>query len=219
MLRDVAAGSRRRPSGGRRSGPGGLTSNASSDATPVMSLHNVTPGPKAPDEFNVIIEIPMNADPIKYEVDHDTGALFVDRFMSTAMHYPCNYGYIPNTLSDDGDPVDVLVITPVPLISGIVVTCRSLGLLKMEDEAGGDNKLLAVPIDRILSIYTQWQKPEDLNPLRLKTIQHFFEHYKDLEPGKWVKTRGWGGPDEALEEIRNGIAAHARRSGAAPGPV
>jgi inorganic pyrophosphatase len=135
------------------------------------------------------------------------------------MHYPCNYGYIPNTLSDDGDPVDVLVITPVPLISGIVVTCRSLGLLKMEDEAGGDNKLLAVPIDRVLSIYTQWQKPEDLNPLRLKTIQHFFEHYKDLEPGKWVKTRGWGGPDEALEEIRNGIAAYARRSGAAPGPV
>ncbi len=184
-----------------------------------MSLHNVTPGPKAPDEFNVIIEIPMNADPIKYEVDHDTGALFVDRFMSTAMHYPCNYGYIPNTLSDDGDPVDVLVITPVPLISGIVVTCRSLGLLKMEDEAGGDNKLLAVPVDRILSIYTQWQKPEDLNPLRLKTIQHFFEHYKDLEPGKWVKTQGWAGPAEALEEIRNGIAAYARRSGAAAGPV
>jgi len=184
-----------------------------------MSLHNVTPGAGAPDEFNVIIEIPMNADPIKYEVDKESGAMFVDRFMSTAMHYPCNYGYIPNTLSDDGDPVDVLVITPVPLISGIVVTCRSLGLLKMEDEAGGDNKLLAVPIDRVLSIYTQWQKPEDLNPLRLKTIQHFFEHYKDLEPGKWVKTRGWGGPDEALEEIRNGIAAYARRSGAAPGPV
>jgi inorganic pyrophosphatase len=178
-----------------------------------MSLHNVTPGNKTPDEFNVIIEIPMNADPIKYEVDHETGALFVDRFMSTAMHYPCNYGYIPNTLSDDGDPVDVLVITPVPLISGIVVTCRPLGLLKMEDEAGGDNKLLAVPIDRILAIYTQWQKPEDLNPLRLKTIQHFFEHYKDLELGKWVKTRGWGGPDEAREEIRNGIAAYARQSG------
>ena len=117
-----------------------------------MSLHNVTPGAKAPDEFNVIIEIPMNADPIKYEVDHETGALFVDRFMATSMHYPCNYGYIPNTLADDGDPVDVLVITPVPLIPGVVVTCRPLGMLRMDDEAGGDNKLLAVPIDKILSI-------------------------------------------------------------------
>ncbi|ODU97649.1 MAG: inorganic pyrophosphatase [Rubrivivax sp. SCN 70-15] len=175
-----------------------------------MSLHNVTPGPKAPEEFNVIIEIPMNADPIKYEVDHDSGALFVDRFMSTAMHYPCNYGYIPNTLSDDGDPVDVLVITPVPLIPGVVVTCRPLGLLKMDDEAGGDNKLLAVPIDKILSIYTQWQKPEDLNPARLNTIRHFFEHYKDLEPGKWVKVLGWEGPDAARAEVSSGMANWAK---------
>ncbi len=172
-----------------------------------MSLHNVTPGAGAPEEFNVIIEIPMNADPIKYEVDHETGALFVDRFMSTAMHYPCNYGYIPNTLSGDGDPVDVLVITPVPLIPGVVVTCRALGMMQMEDEAGTDNKLLAVPIDKILSIYTQWQKPEDLNPLRLNTIKHFFEHYKDLEPGKWVKVHGWVGKDEARKEIVDGIAA------------
>jgi inorganic pyrophosphatase len=112
-----------------------------------MSLHNVNPGPKVPDEFNVIIEIPMNADPIKYEVDEESGALFVDRFMATSMHYPCNYGYIPKTLADDGDPVDVLVITPVPLIPGVVVTCRPLGMLRMDDEAGGDNKLLAVPID------------------------------------------------------------------------
>ena len=177
-----------------------------SNESTAMSLHNVTPGAKAPDEFNVIIEIPMNADPIKYEVDHDTGALFVDRFMSTAMHYPCNYGYIPNTLSDDGDPVDVLVVTPVPLIPGVVVTCRALGLLQMEDEAGGDNKLLAVPVDRILSIYTQWKTPEDLNPLRLKTIQHFFEHYKDLEPGKWVKVRGWEGQDAARSEVVSGMA-------------
>lgn len=171
-----------------------------------MSLHNVTPGAKAPNEFNVIIEIPMNADPIKYEVDHDTGALFVDRFMSTAMHYPCNYGYIPNTLADDGDPVDVLVITPVPLIPGVVVTCRPLGVLKMDDEAGGDNKLLAVPIDKILSIYSAWKKPEDLNPLRLRTIQHFFEHYKDLEVGKWVKILGWEGVDSAVAEVTSGIA-------------
>ena len=113
-----------------------------------MSLHNVTPGPNAPNEFNVIIEIPMNADPIKYEVDEESGALFVDRFMATAMHYPCNYGYIPQTLADDGDPVDVLVMTPVPLIPGVVVTCRPLGVLRMQDEAGGDNKLLAVPMNR-----------------------------------------------------------------------
>ena len=171
-----------------------------------MSLHNVTPGANAPQEFNVIIEIPMNADPIKYEVDHETGALFVDRFMSTAMHYPCNYGYIPNTLSGDGDPVDVLVITPVPLIPGVVVTCRALGMMEMEDEAGIDNKLLAVPIDKVLSIYSQWQKPEDLNPLRLKTIQHFFEHYKDLEPGKWVKVTGWTDAEAARKEITDGIA-------------
>jgi len=173
-----------------------------------MSLHNVTPGANAPEQFNVIIEIPMNADPIKYEVDKDSGAMFVDRFMSTAMHYPCNYGYIPQTLSDDGDPVDVLVITPFPLIPGVVVTCRPIGVLKMEDEAGGDAKLLAVPIDKILPIYTHWQKPEDMNPLRLKTIQHFFEHYKDLEPGKWVKIQGWEGPEAAKEEIRQGIASY-----------
>ena len=173
-----------------------------------MSLHNVTPGPKAPDEFNVIIEIPMNADPIKYEVDHDTGALFVDRFMSTAMHYPCNYGYIPNTLADDGDPVDVLVITPVPLIPGVVVVCRPLGVLKMDDEAGGDAKLLAVPIPKVCPIYGHWSKPEDINQMRLKAIQHFFEHYKDLEPGKWVKVLGWEGPDAARKEIMDGIAAY-----------
>ncbi len=157
-----------------------------------MSLHNVTPGANAPEEFNVIIEIPMNADPIKYEVDKETGAMFVDRFMTTAMHYPCNYGYVPQTLSDDGDPVDVLVITPFPLTPSVVVTCRPIGVLRMDDEAGGDAKVLAVPIDKVLPIYTHWQKPEDINPMRLKAITHFFEHYKDLEPGKWVKVNGWG---------------------------
>ena len=173
-----------------------------------MSLHNVTPGPRAPDEFNVIIEIPMNADPIKYEVDKDSGALFVDRFMSTSMHYPCNYGYIPQTLSDDGDPVDVLVITPFPLVPSIVVTCRPIGVLMMEDEAGGDAKLLAVPIDKILPIYKPWQQPSDIHEARLRQIEHFFEHYKDLEAGKWVKVSGWEGPDAARAEVRNGIAAY-----------
>ena len=180
----------------------------------LMSLHNVTPGANAPQQFNVIIEIPMNANPIKYEVDKETGAMFVDRFMSTAMHYPCNYGYVPQTLADDGDPVDVLVITPFPLAPGVVVTCRPIGVLKMDDEAGGDAKLLAVPIDKILSIYTHWQKPEDMNELRLRQIQHFFEHYKDLEPGKWVKVVGWEGPQSAMDEITAGIAAYAKVSAA-----
>ena len=171
-----------------------------------MSLSKVTPGKNAPDTFNVIIEIPMNADPVKYEVDKESGAIFVDRFMSTSMHYPTNYGYVPNTISGDGDPVDVLVITPVPLIPGVVVTCRPIGILTMTDEAGEDGKVLAVPTDKILSIYTQWQKPEDLNPLRLKTIAHFFEHYKDLEEGKWVKINGWEGPESAKKEILDGIA-------------
>jgi inorganic pyrophosphatase len=156
----------------------------------------------------------MNADPVKYEVDKETGAIFVDRFMSTAMHYPTNYGYVPQTISGDGDPVDVLVITPVPLIPGVVVRCRAIGILKMEDEAGQDGKVLAVPVDKILSLYTQWQKPEDLNPLRLKTISHFFEHYKDLEAGKWVKVLGWEGPESARQEILDGVANYAKEQAA-----
>lgn len=175
-----------------------------------MSLNDVNSGRDVPNDFNVIIEIPMNADPIKYEVDKDSGAIFVDRFMGTAMHYPCNYGYVPKTISDDGDPVDVLVITPFPLIPGVVVRCRPLGMLKMSDEAGGDAKVLAVPVDKVLSIYSHWQKPEDLNDLRLQQIQHFFEHYKDLEKGKWVKVEGWVGPEEAKQEILSGIEAYKK---------
>ncbi|GAA4341029.1 inorganic diphosphatase [Pigmentiphaga soli] len=174
-----------------------------------MNLDRVGPGKNAPEEFNVIIEIPMNADPIKYEIDKETGALFVDRFMMTAMHYPCNYGYIPNTLSADGDPVDVLVMTPHPVAVGAVVRCRPIGILQMEDEAGGDAKLLAVPIEKLLPIYRHWRKPEDLQPEYLLRIQHFFEHYKDLEKGKWVKVTGWEGPDAAKEEVNRGIAAYA----------
>ena len=170
-----------------------------------MNLDRVDSGRDVPDEFNVIIEIPMNADPIKYEVDKATGALFVDRFMMTAMHYPCNYGYIPHTIADDGDPVDVLVITPYAIAVGAVIRCRPIGVLKMQDEAGGDSKLIAVPIDKVLPIYRHWRKPEDLQPERLAQIQHFFEHYKDLEKGKWVKVIGWGGPDEARAEIVDGI--------------
>ncbi|MEW5881632.1 MAG: inorganic diphosphatase [Pseudomonadota bacterium] len=177
-----------------------------------MGLDRVPSGRALPDDFNVIIEIPAHADPIKYEVDKESGALFVDRFIATSMHYPCNYGYIPHTISDDGDPVDVLVITPFPLQHGVVVRCRPLGVLKMEDEAGGDSKLLAVPIDKCLPWYKHWRKPEDIAPERLAQIQHFFEHYKDLEPGKWVKVTGWAGPDEARREILAGVEAYKRAS-------
>ena len=175
-----------------------------------MGLDLVTPGRQAPDIFNVIIEIPMNADPIKYEVDKETGAIFVDRFMGTAMHYPCNYGYVPHTIAQDGDPVDVLVITPFPLLPGVVVRCRPLGLLRMTDEAGADAKVLAVPDDKVLPIYSHWLKHEDINPQRLNQIQHFFEHYKDLEPGKWVRIHGWGGVDEAKQEIASGIKLYRK---------
>ena len=173
-----------------------------------MNLDRVPAGRDVPHDCNVIIEIPMRGDPIKYEVDKETGAVFVDRFMSTAMHYPCNYGYIPRTLADDGDPADVLVLSPVPLITGVVVRCRPIGMLKLDDEAGGDAKLLAVPIDRILPIYRHWQKPEDMNELRLRQIQHFFEHYKDLEPGKWVRMGAWVGAEEAKREVVEAVARY-----------
>jgi inorganic pyrophosphatase len=166
-----------------------------------MGLSKVGAGRAVPEEFNVVIEIPMNADPVKYEVDKETGALFVDRFIGTAMHYPCNYGYIPHTLGEDGDPLDVLVITPFALHQGVVVRCRALGVLAMDDEGGGDAKLLAVPIDKVLPWYRHWQSPGDIAPERLAQIQHFFEHYKDLEPGKWVKVVGWTGPAEARAEV------------------
>ncbi len=170
-----------------------------------MSLTRVPAGRDLPNDFNVVIEIPMHGDPIKYEVDKETGAVFVDRFMSTAMHYPCNYGYIPQTLSEDGDPVDVLVLSPVPLITGVVVRCRPLGMLKMEDEAGVDAKLLAVPIDKLCNLYRTFETPRDLPEQTLAQIAHFFEHYKDLEAGKWVRPLGWVGTEEAKAEILAGV--------------
>ncbi len=170
-----------------------------------MNLDRVSSGHDLPNDFNVIIEIPMHGDPIKYEVDKETGAMFVDRFMSTAMHYPCNYGYIPHTLSDDGDPVDVLVITPVALITGVVVRCRPVGMLRMTDEAGADAKLLAVPVDKLCNLYRNIESPRDLPELVLSQISHFFAHYKDLEAGKWVKVEGWVGAEEAKAEILEGV--------------
>ncbi|PQA81416.1 inorganic diphosphatase [Limnohabitans sp. TS-CS-82] len=170
-----------------------------------MSLNKVTPGKNVPETFNVIIEIPMNADPVKYEVDKESGALFVDRFMGTAMHYPTNYGYVPQTIAGDGDPVDVLVMTPFPLPPGVVVPCRALGILMMEDEGGLDGKVLAVPTEKILARYSNIQSLADIHDLQLQQISHFFEHYKDLEKGKWVKVKGWEGLDSAKKEILDGI--------------
>jgi inorganic pyrophosphatase len=170
-----------------------------------MNLDRVSSGRDVPNDFNVIIEIPAHGEPIKYEVDKDTGAMFVDRFMSTAMHYPCNYGYVPHTLSDDGDPVDVLVITPIPLLTGVVVRCRPVGMLKMQDEAGDDAKVLAVPVDKLTSLYRDIESPRDLPEMVLSQISHFFEHYKDLEAGKWVKVQGWVGAEEAKAEILAGV--------------
>jgi len=170
-----------------------------------MNLDRVSSGRDIPNDFNVIIEIPAHGEPIKYEVDKDTGAMFVDRFMSTAMHYPCNYGYIPHPRSDDGDPVDVLVLTPIPLLSGVVVRCRPVGMLKMQDEAGEDAKLLAVPVDKLTSLYRDIESPRDLPEMVLSQISHFFEHYKDLEAGKWVKVQGWVGAEEAKAEILAGV--------------
>ena len=162
-------------------------------------------GRDVPNDFNVIIEIPMNAPPIKYEVDKDTGAIFVDRFLSTSMTYPCNYGYVPHTHSADRDPVNVLVICPLPIIPGAVVRCRPVGMLKMEDEAGIDTKILAVPIDKLSGLYSGVQDLRDLPEIQLAQICHFFEHYKDLERGKWVRVLGWVGPDEAKKELVDGV--------------
>ena len=173
-----------------------------------MSLNNVPSGKSLPDDFNVIIEISANSDPIKYEVDKDSGCVFVDRFMGTAMHYPCNYGYINNTIAGDGDPVDVLVVTPFALPPGVVIRCRPLGMLAMEDEGGQDAKLLAVPVSKLTPLYNDVKTYEDMPELLRKQIAHFFEHYKDLEPGKWVKVVGWQGIAEAQKEVMDGVARY-----------
>ena len=170
-----------------------------------MSLMQIKSGRDIPNEINVIVEIPMHSEPVKYEVDKESGALFVDRFLSTAMFYPVNYGYIPNTLSEDGDPVDVLVVTPVPLNSGSVIRCRVVGMLKMTDESGVDAKLLAVPINKLTTMYQSVQTYKDLPQHLLLSLEHFFNHYKDLEEGKWVKIDGWEGADAAHAEIMSSV--------------
>ena len=173
-----------------------------------MSLLNVPAGKDLPEDIYVVIEIPANADPIKYEVDKESGALFVDRFMSTAMFYPCNYGYINHTLSLDGDPVDVLVPTPYPLEPGSVIRCRPVGVLKMSDEAGQDAKLVAVPHSKLTKLYDHITDVHELPELLKGQIRHFFERYKELEHGKWVKVEGWGDKAEAIAEIQASVVRY-----------
>ncbi|MCF7822160.1 MAG: inorganic diphosphatase [Mariprofundaceae bacterium] len=173
-----------------------------------MDINKIPAGENPPHDINVVIEVPQHADPIKYELDKASGAIFVDRFMHTAMHYPCNYGFVPNTLSDDGDPVDVLVVSQFALVPGCVVPCRPIGVLQMEDEAGMDAKVVAVPVSRLKPVYNHVQGPEDLPKFLTDQIRHFFEHYKDLETDKWVKVTGWEGADEARAEITASIARH-----------
>lgn len=172
-----------------------------------MSYNQIPAGKDVPNDIYVVIEIPANHAPIKYEIDKDADALFVDRFVGTAMFYPANYGYIPNTLSEDGDPLDVLVVTPHPVVPGSVIRCRPVGKLKMEDESGIDAKLIAVPHDKLTPLYKHVKEYTDLPELLLKQIEHFFAHYKDLEPGKWVKITGWEGADVARGEILKSIEA------------
>ncbi len=172
-----------------------------------MNLDRVSAGKNPPEEVNVIIEIPIHGPPVKYELDKETGAMFVDRFLNTSMHYPCNYGYIPKTLAKDGDPVDVIVMTPVPIIHGAVIPCRPIGVLKMTDEAGDDSKVMVVPMDKVSKFSRNVESYNDIQFALLNQITHFFEHYKDLEPNKWVKVDGWYEADEAKKEIFDAMNA------------
>ncbi|MEN9946056.1 MAG: hypothetical protein RLZZ293_442 [Pseudomonadota bacterium] len=168
-----------------------------------MNLDKITIG--TAQEFNVIIEIPAGSAPVKYEMDKDAGILFVDRFVSSAMSYPANYGFIPNTLSEDGDPADVVVVTPYPIAHGAAVKCRPLGVLRMEDESGIDAKIIAVPTKKVCPFYAEVETLEDLPALLIQQIVHFFENYKKLEKGKWVKLSGIEDITAAVKEIEDSI--------------
>jgi inorganic pyrophosphatase len=170
-----------------------------------MGLDLVPSGRDLPNEINVVIEIPKDAEPVKYEVDKSTGAIFVDRILSTPMRYPCNYGYVPHTLCGDGDPVDVLVILPLPLIPGSVIRCRPVGVLNMTDEAGSDEKLVAVPVGKVFAGYAHIEDIAQVSGHWLERIGHFFEHYKDLEKGKWVRIDGWGGAADARRIVMESV--------------
>lgn len=170
-----------------------------------MDFSKISAGKDLPNQINVIIEVPMNSDPVKYEMDKDSGAIFVDRFIGTPMYYPCNYGFVPNTLSDDGDPVDVLVISDFPVVPGAVIAAKPVGVLIMEDEKGMDEKILAVPAKKLNSVYENVNEYQELPELLLAKIKHFFERYKELEKGKWVKVKGFEGSTKAKELITEGF--------------
>lgn len=176
-----------------------------------MSYSQVIAGKNPPDDVYAIIEIPAQGAPIKYEVDKSLDALVVDRFLSTSMFYPCNYGYVPQTLSEDGDPVDILVLSPTAVVPGSIIRCRPVGMLKMTDEAGVDTKVLAVPVTKLTPYYQHVKSVEDLPKEQLAAIAHFFEQYKALEPNKWVKVDGWEGVEKARAAIMAGVEAYQKK--------
>ena len=178
-----------------------------------MNIDAIPIGKNPPDDLNVIIEVPLGGEPIKYEIDKASGAMFVDRFLYTSMRYPCNYGFIPHTLSLDGDPIDVMVVGNRALVPGCVVRVRPVGVLMMTDDKGQDEKILAVPHPKLTRYYEKIQHYKDLPDILVERIVRFFEHYKDLEPGKWVKIEGLDGPERAYELIRD-AAARAKKTGA-----
>lgn len=171
-----------------------------------MNLDAIAIGVNPPEDVNVIVEVPIGGEPIKYELDKDAGVLVVDRFLYTAMRYPGNYGFIPHTLSGDGDPVDVIVVNTRAIVPGAVMSCRIVGVLLMEDQAGIDEKLIAVPSSHLTARYDSVLNYTDLPQITLDQIEHFFTHYKDLEPGKWVKVKGWGDAAQARQMVLEGIA-------------
>lgn len=170
-----------------------------------MRIDAISIGKNPPEDVNVIVEVPVGGHPIKYEMDKEAGTLVVDRFLYTPMTYPGNYGFVPHTLSEDGDPIDVLIASTRPLVPGCVINVRPIGVLKMEDNSGRDEKIIAVPSPKLTLRYEKVKEHTDLPEITLKQIEHFFEHYKDLEPGKWVKIFGWGGSQEAGELILEAI--------------
>jgi inorganic pyrophosphatase len=176
-----------------------------------MDISKIAIGRAPPFDVNAVIEIPQGGEPVKYELDKDSGAMFVDRFLHTAMFYPGNYGFIPHTLSEDGDPIDVLVVGQVPVVPGAVIRCRPIGALLMTDEKGADEKLVAVPVDALHPFYSGVRSYEDLPPILREQIAHFFQHYKDLEKGKWVSVAKWVGPDEAGRMIAEAIERAMKR--------
>lgn len=180
-----------------------------------MNLDEISPGPNPPKDIHVIIEIPLGGEPVKYEIDKKSGALFVDRFLHTAMYYPGNYGFIPHTLSFDGDPIDVMVMNRVPVFPGSVIRCRPIGALLMEDESGGDEKIIAVPVDKLHPYYNDIANYTDLPAVQRDQVAHFFQHYKDLEKGKWVTIAKWLDAEAAEDLIMKALDRHQKKLAAA----